>query len=505
MLRKDRPGFDVLIGNPPWEEATVEELKFWTIRFPGLSGLPTESARQVQVQAYRDEHPQLVEEYLTELDVAEFSRRALVGGPYPGMGTGDPDTYKAFTWRFWDLLRAGGSIGMVLPRSALSAAGSAPWRNAVVQEGSFTDVTMTLNTAGWVFDDAEHRYTIGLVTIRKGAEFAGQVSLRGPYSSLSRFEQRSAPVVFPVETLLGWSENASFPMLPSERCVEVFKKLRLHPRLDSQAGDWRVRAATEFHATNDKPLFELKPATTDGLWPVYKGASFKLWEPDTGEYYAWADPEVVIPHLQSKRLRSARREGSPFVGFGADWLRDPETLPCMSPRIAFRDIARATDTRTMIAALVPGDLVMTNKAPYLLWPKGSEVDQAYLLGVLCSMPCDWYFRRIVEISMNFHLLNTCPIPRPPSTDRLYGVVANVAGALAAVDDRYSSWAAGAGVSVGSLAGQARLDSINRIDAAVAHLYGLGEADLATIYSTFHENDTHAARLSAVLDHFRDLR
>ena len=36
-----------------------------------------------------------------------------------------------------------------------------------------------------------------------------------------------------------------------------------------------------------------------GLWPVYKGASFNLWEPDTGKknYYAWVknkNKEVMI-------------------------------------------------------------------------------------------------------------------------------------------------------------------------------------------------------------------
>ena len=41
----------------------------------------------------------------------------------------------------------------MLPRSALSAKGSAPWREAVLADGEFADVTMMLNSAGWVFDE----------------------------------------------------------------------------------------------------------------------------------------------------------------------------------------------------------------------------------------------------------------------------------------------------------------------------------------------------------------
>ena len=32
----------------------------------------------------------------------------------------------------------------------------------------------------------------------------------------------------------------------------------------------------------------------DGHWPVYKGESFDIWKPDTGVYYAEADPEPVL-------------------------------------------------------------------------------------------------------------------------------------------------------------------------------------------------------------------
>jgi hypothetical protein len=43
-----------------------------------------------------------------------------------------------------------------------------------------------------------------------------------------------------------------------------------------------------------------------GFWPVFKGESFDIWSPDTGEYYAFADPDVVIPWLYAKRLKSGK-------------------------------------------------------------------------------------------------------------------------------------------------------------------------------------------------------
>ena len=151
VFQRQAPGFDVLIGNPPWEEATVEELGFWTVRQPGLKSLHQKEQRAA-ISCLRKDRPDLVAEYEAELSRAESQRQALMAGPFPGMETGDPDLYKAFCWRFWDLARDGGAIGVVLPRSALSTKGSAKWRQAVLDGGTFADVTLLLNKGRWVFD-----------------------------------------------------------------------------------------------------------------------------------------------------------------------------------------------------------------------------------------------------------------------------------------------------------------------------------------------------------------
>ena len=183
----------------------------------------------------------------------------------------------------------------------------------------------------------------------------------------------------------------------------------------------------------------------DGYWPVYKGESFNLWVPDTHKYYAWADPKTAQDLLQKTRLKGARRKNSPHSEFLPFHSRDPDTLPCHASRLAFRDVARATDSRTVIACLVPPEVFITNKGPYFLWPRGDEMDQAFLLGVLSSIPLDWYARRVVEASLSFFIINAFPIPRPDRDNVLWKRVVEVAGRLASPDDRFASWAEAAGV------------------------------------------------------------
>ena len=106
--------------------------------------------------------------------------------------------------------------------------------------------------------------------------------------------------------------------------------------------------------------------------------------------------------------------------------------------------------------------------------------------------------------MNFYIFNAFPIPRPNRDDPLRNEVVEIAGRLAATDERFSGWAAKVGVPVGSVTVGERDELIARLDAAVALLYGLDEDDLRVVYSTFHEGWNFEPRLAAVLDHHRQL-
>jgi hypothetical protein len=512
VFLRERAGFDVILGNPPWEEATVEEDRFWTRYDPGFHSLPQGQQESAKKRYHRD-RPDLVRLYEEERQTAELLRNVLVSGPFPGMGTGDPDVYKAFAWRFWNLVtERGGRIGVVLPRSAFAAKGSAEFRQSIFELADDVNVTQLLNNRSWVFDDVHPQYTITLTCIEKGAaDGAGILHLNGPFPDLQRYEAgRNRMLSFSMKEVLSWTDTAALPLLPDDESGTIFAQLRKAPRLDlDDPNSWRARPYAELHATHDKPLMKFAEKQPDGslrqaqggVWPVFKGESFDIWVNDTGSYYGWADPDKVIPVLQQKRQRSARQARSPFAGFPPTWFRDSKTLPCWSARIAFRDVSRATDSRTVRAALLPPKVFVTNAAPFLIWPSGDEKDQAFLLAVLCSIPLDWYARRFVELHMNYHVLNPMPIPRPSRDSALWQRAVALAGRLACPDKRFRKWAEAVGVECGPLHDDEKEDMIHELDAVVAHLYGLSESQLTHIFETFHEGWDYSERLKSTLKHF----
>jgi hypothetical protein len=311
-------------------------------------------------------------------------------------------------------------------------------------------------------------------------------------------------VRFTVEQIFSWTNTAALPLLPTDESADVFVQLRQAPDLGiDEKGRWRARPYTELHGTKDKPHMDLSTKVPDTHWPVFKGASFDLWEPDTEEYYAWANPEEMTEHLFNKRQRSSKYSRSVYSEFSDEWIRNPDTLPPLYARLAFRDISRATDTRTMRIALIPPNVFVTNSAPVILWPRGDELDQAYLLGVLSTRVLDWYTRRFVELHMNYHIFNALPIPRPERDNILWQRIVELTGRLATPDARFADWAAAVGVEHGSLTPPEKDAMIAELDAVVAHLYGLREDQLAHIFETFHVGWDYEQELAVTLDYFRE--
>ena len=501
-------GFDVILGNPPWEEATVDEDKFWARHEPGLAGLSPREQEELK-DHLRSQRPRLVRELNREQVAAKLTRDFLHAGNFPGMGTGDPDLYKAFAWRFWfTSAKDYGKIGVVLPRSAISAEGSKKFRRKLFEAAGTMDITTLQNTGKWVFN-IHPQYTIALVTIsRNTVRGSPGISLKGPFTSEDSFMKGrlTEPCCFTTKEVLGWNESASLPLLPTPYSAEVFVQLRKAPSLNlNKPGQWRARPDRELDATNQKHLMDLKnKKCPKGFWTVYKGESFNLWNPDTGEYNAWGNPKTILPWLQKKRLKAhGRKQDSVHREFSREHVEDKTTLAPLRPRIAFRDVTNSIDYRTVIAALIPPKIFITNTGPVVMFPKGDKKDEAYLLGVLCSIVLDWYARRYVGLHVSFYIFNSLPIPRPKRSSPLWKRVVQLSGRLACSEDYFTQWAAEVGVECGKLTHDDKQDKIHELDAVVAHLYDLSERHLVHIFESYRHGWDYKDRLNEVLRHYQN--
>ena len=87
VFLRERPGFDVLVGNPPWETVKVEEQKWWGLRVPGLRAMKQQERTRGMASLF-EQRSDLVAEYENDQRATEALSAAIRSGPYK-FGAGD--------------------------------------------------------------------------------------------------------------------------------------------------------------------------------------------------------------------------------------------------------------------------------------------------------------------------------------------------------------------------------------------------------------------------------
>ena len=282
VCRPDRPagpGFDCVIGNPPWEKVIVDREVWWGGHLPGVRSQPVSQRRQ-RINEFEAERDDLAADFNVEKERTEKIKKAL-RQKFPDLGSGHTDLYKAFCWANLATARAGGRIGMVLPRSAVSDAGMAKWRRHIVESAGgggtqgLISVATLINHKSWVFDGIHNSYTVALISatrsspsppastpdnghstastadtqsgsspstnptpeLNQGGRFDDEPSVAiyaGPATSETHFNEtrKAGAEIVPVSEFSRWSNTAAFPQVPTREAFRVWRKIKKHPRFD---------------------------------------------------------------------------------------------------------------------------------------------------------------------------------------------------------------------------------------------------------------------------------
>ncbi|HJN18607.1 MAG TPA: N-6 DNA methylase [Armatimonadota bacterium] len=83
----DDPGFDAVVGNPPWERIKLQDNEFFARRAPVISLAPTAAKRKAMIAALPETDPELAEQHARAKEQAEFQLAwTRSSGQYPLMG-----------------------------------------------------------------------------------------------------------------------------------------------------------------------------------------------------------------------------------------------------------------------------------------------------------------------------------------------------------------------------------------------------------------------------------
>ncbi len=497
VFLRERGGFDVLVGNPPWDKVEHDRQIFLTRHIPGFKGISDQADRDRLAKKFFHQNPMRLVEFDRESEVRAEIRRVLVAGPYPGMGVDHPDLAKAFAWRNRQLLSSSGAMSLVLPRVVLSGRALSEWRRSLFGEFQRSELVLLSNGGYWVFDNVHAQKEFVLVSAHKVSQYPGNM-FGGPHRTKSSWDQAKSELAHLDLRTLG--ELGEIPQIPSTRSASLLRKFFESPRFsDSQ---FFMQSVYETDATKDKKSFLLKDSPGRGEIAVYKGESIDLWNSDTGKYYAAAVESRIAASLFDRARALKNKSNSAFFGFDGEM----SDLPFRRPRIAYRWTTNSTNRRTMIVALVPSSVILTNGIPYLYSAESKPRHEAFLLGIFSSLPFDWLVRRYVEGTLRQGLLNALPIPDFDINSSVGQEIIGLVHELISNDVRFQEWKDSLGVKHRAPRGKAGRDLLlSALDAAVADAYGLSRSDLQEILETFHSGEgDHRMRRDLILNAF-DLR
>jgi hypothetical protein len=504
FMRND-PGFDVLIGNPPWEELTVEEPKFWAKHVPGFMKLSGDDQGKI-LEVLGESKPQLFDELERRKEAASVARAVLKNGPYPGMGVGDPDLYKAFGWRNLALKRQAGRVGLVLPLSIWATKGSAEWRIKAMSSHKLK-VTFFGNEGGWVFPGVNPGYRVTtLVGEKSNAE--GEFELNGPFFNQDDFLSNPGPTAISARLVQKSDVEACLPMFSSQQDVRLWSKLIAFPgigdgRLEPFRPDFRCAPATDLHATNDGKKGEKFFQDPMSDTPVFNhlNVGHFLFNEEPGEFDN-ANFERVLGWASKNRERTRHRKDSPYSI--QDNLQGLEELPhpITTPRIAFRDVVHASNQRKVWACLTPPNTLLTNKAPFLVFSDSNTVAQAYLLGLLGTAIVDWFGHLRVNLNLNFFILYSLPIPVFEKDNKLHIRISEIAAALAT--DSEHDWGAWGSLAAPATDSGIREQLISELNALACLVYGLSGDEIELVYGSGNATRPSLESITTALDSLRNI-
>ncbi|HWI96681.1 MAG TPA: hypothetical protein VNS60_11500 [Solirubrobacterales bacterium] len=474
VFARENPGFDVIVGNPPWEEVTVEELAFYALYRPGIRSLP-EKERKAAIEELKRERPELPSRLTIEQERLTGLRSYFGAVSGYSTGAGDPDVYKYFCQRYRELLRQTGRLGVVLPRWALGAKGSIAFRAWLFDQAPPERVDFLVNTGLWMFD-THAQYTVALLVAQLAAGDRQEgFEVAGVANSAAQFDVQSTTEGFRLSRA-SLGPDAAFPLLHGPAEATLLAKLRSGSLFPFGAnGRWSCFSVRELDETKDSHLWK---GATEG-WPLWKGESF--------EQYAPLGREVRVCPLSDEVMQVVRK-----VRPGTGSLLAEQTTPRQRQeavareigraRVVYRRVTRGADSRTIIACLIPPQVLIAYTGPYLAFVSGDDIERAACLGVMNSLAFDWQARRYVELSLSMATLESLHLP--DLDDGELQSLAKAAARLSCPDERFAEFAAATEVDCGPLDEGERLTLRADIDARVARAWELSEDELEIVFSDF---------------------
>jgi len=410
-------GFDIVLGNPPWEQVKLSEEEFFAALAPDISNAKNAAARKRMISALPQNNPTLAKKWQEAASTAECESQFLrASGRFPYGGVGDVNTYAVFTDLFSQLIKSKGTASLLIKDGLVVGYTYRKFLRKLL-------TTKTLHSfygfenEDQIFPEVHHSTKFGAVTIT-GAErqvekpvFTAYIRQPDQIHDAKRTYSLSAKQIEAINPnthtipIFRWSADATVLAIIHTSAPPFIKKLEKKV-IENQ---WGITFCTLFHMSGDSGVFidhetvSNLTATTENalavlddgskLLPLYEGKM--LWHFDhrygtyNGQTVAQAN-QGVLPHVSEEAHKDPDYKIQPRY-----WVNEAEVnreLGAMAHRkwfFAWRDVGPSE--RTFVGSIIPK--VAAGDTMYLMSSNKSTELFTALVALLSSFVIDFDARQ----------------------------------------------------------------------------------------------------------------
>ena len=522
-------GFDVVLGNPPWERVKLQEQEFFASRSEEIASAVNAAARKKLIAALPQTDAALwAAWYVASRNAEGQSHIIRSSGRYPLCGKGDVNTYAIFAEHNRAIIRPTGAMGCILPAGIATDDTTKDFFQSIVRSRSLRSIYHFENEER-LFVGVNNMFRYVLLTVTGSAvrsEAADVVAFARTAEAVADAARHYSLSADEIKTINPNTET--FP--PFHRRRDADLNLALYHRAgvlwnESTPGGnpWRIQFMRMFDMANDSGLFWSRAELEAGGWkpennhyvrdgsrsvPLYEAKMAHQFDHRFSTYKGATQANLNKGTLPQST--SEQHADPDFRVMPEYWVAEAKVESSLAGRwqrqwfLGWRDITNAHNERTVIASLIPRVavghkflLMLTAEAPELV---------ACLYASLCSFALDYTARQKVGgTSLNYFTMRQLPIlgPSAYSADLPWqpGAVVREWLLLRVMELTYTSWDLQLfALDVGYQGPPFRWDPARRqllraeLDAAFFHLYGLSRDDTAYVMDTFpivRKNDEKA--------------
>jgi hypothetical protein len=377
-------GFDVTLGNPPWERIKLQEQEFFATRSPEIAGAPNKAARERLIKSLEKaskgtKERMLFDDFMMAKREAEASSEFVrvpggEGGRFALTGRGDVNTYALFAELFANLARD--HAGVILPTGIATDATTAPFFAALVERKRLSSL-ISFENEEFIFPSVHHSFKFCLLTVVSIPEEEPRFA----------FFLRSVAALAQAERSFSLSPEAITRLNPNTRTAPVFRSradadltakiyanapVLIDEGKGAEGNPWGVSFARLFDMSNDSGLFRTAAALAEAGFqregadwvadsehyvPLYEAKMISYFDHRAAGYGARGDDRGfrVLPEASPKEHEDPYFELTPFY-----WVETAEVERRLNAMgwhqgwcVGFKDITSAVSERTFIPTLLP--------------------------------------------------------------------------------------------------------------------------------------------------------